>query len=128
MSEEKVILENDNAFVSTTRVILNKTTYSTANITSVSKHSSPPQRGCASLVAGVFILLAFVGLWEGSGGAIVFFFLIGLVAAWLAFTAQSNYMVKFQSSSGEIEALGSFDEATIDEVINAVNEAIIARG
>lgn len=128
MSEEEVLLDDGNAFVSTSRIVLSETTYSTANITSVQKTTVPEQRGCAISIAVLGIMILAIAFEQSA----LLWLLLGVVLAGLgimaAIGAKKQYVIQFTSSSGEIEALRSEDESMIDGVVAAVNNAIIARG
>jgi Family of unknown function (DUF6232) len=134
MDEERVFLEEASALVSISRVIISGTTYSTANITSVSKRIRQPKSGCAValvVLGALFMLGGLAGFSEdfatGMAGVVFASLILGPGILWLR-SLRPTYLVIFASASGEHEALGSPDEALIDRVVAAVNQAIIARG
>ena len=135
MTEEQVFLEEGGMFVSISRVILSGTTYSTANITSVSKRVRPAKTGCATTLVVVGILWALGALAAASSedlGMGVINLVFGIVilvvgVLWLR-SLKPTFLVVFASASGEREALNSKDEELIDRVVNSVNRAIVARG
>jgi hypothetical protein len=59
-------------------------------------------------------------------------FLIGLALTVLGMyflrRAQPTFFVRIGSASGESDALSSKNDAEIQEIVNALNEAIIKRG
>lgn len=134
MSDEKVFLNEGNMFVSISRVMLAGTTYSTGNITSVSKRTKPAQRGCAIVliaVGALFVLVALAGFADSFLTGIVALLIAGAIlgAGILWFKSlKPTHLVIFASASGESKALNSKDEALIDRVVSAVNDAIVARG
>jgi len=134
MTEERVFLNEGGMTVSAARVILGGTTYSTANITSVSKRVNPAKTGCAValIIFGVIcVLSAFAGFGESASAGLGGLVVAGLILAggilWHR-SLKPDFIVVFASASGESKALTSKDEALIDRVVAAVNEAIVARG
>lgn len=134
MATERVFLDEPDIFVSSSRVFLLDTTYATANITSVSKRFQPPKTGGAILlmaVGAVHSLAALVGLAQGSSvrsewlAITLGLFVLGLV--WFR-TSKPIYRVVLASASGETETLRTEDEALVNRVVRAVNEAVLARG
>jgi hypothetical protein len=59
VAEERSFLNDGGVYVSNTRVVIHGTTYATANITSVRKHVTPANNGCA-------IVLVILGRWVPS--------------------------------------------------------------
>jgi len=134
MSEEQVFLNEGGVYVTNSRVVVGGTTYSTANITSVSTTKTPASPGCAFALIG-FGCLGFVsGLMflandtSGAIGALIFWVLIiaGGVS-WLR-KLKPTFHVILASASGESKALNSKDEAFVDQVAGAVNQALVHRG
>ena len=126
--EEEILLDDGNAFVSTTRIVLGETTYSTANITSVQKTTVPEQRGCAISVAVFGVMVLLIAFEQSAYLWLLFGVVLAGLGLLVAIGAKKQYVIKFTLSSGEIEALCSEDESMIDGVVTAVNNAIIARG
>ncbi len=134
MAEETVFLSEGGMFVSISRVSLGGTTYATANITSVSKRVRPARRGCATILVVLGTLMALASLdaltsniSSGLGALLISGIILGLGVLWYR-SLKPTYLLVFASSSGETEAMSSQDEALIDRVVSAVNEAIVARG
>jgi hypothetical protein len=134
MADEKVFLQDDNVFVSNSRVILSGVTYATSNITSVSTASTPPNRGCASLllVAGVIVLLGSLAAFgsdakSGLAGVLISAAILVGAVAWLK-SLKPTFHLLLRSSSGEQKALSTSDEKLINRIVQAVSEAIVARG
>jgi len=73
------------------------------------------------IVLGIIGLICFAFKWW-----LAVLLLAGAVAWWM--TQKNNYVVSLASSSGNQEALSSTDEAFIDRVVNALNDAIAERG
>ena len=133
MAEEQVLLEGDDAFVSTTRVVIGGTTYSTSNITSVSKRVTSPSVGCAVLmmIAGV-LSLGVLLVPDLPSGLMWVWGVLGLAAVVTGYlwfkSLKPTYHVVLASSSGETDALSSHEQGTIDKLIEAISAAIVARG
>ncbi len=114
--------------ITNTRAIFGNVTYAMNNITSVSKGIIPPNRKPWIIIAVTgFILLAIFGGVKEASGAIVgaFIMALGIIAAIMA---KPKYTVRIGSASGETHALISEDERYVQNIINAINEAIVKRG
>ncbi len=126
MSEE-ILYTDNHASVSTSRVILNNTTYALRNITSVKMTVTPAKKGCAIVLIILGALVALCGLPSKDAilpTLIVGGILIGLGIVW-SNSAKADYHVTIASSSGEGNALTSRDKAYIQKIVNAINEAIV---
>ncbi len=127
MNEERVFLNEGGTVVSISRIILSGITYATANITSVSKRKIPARPGCAIAViafGGFGLLMSFT---EGFTELVASVVVLAVGILWYR-SLKPSYLIVFASSSGESEAMKSTDEALIDRVVGAVNQAIISRG
>jgi hypothetical protein len=132
---EHVFLNEDNIYVSNTRVILSGTTYATANLTSVAKRFTPASKGCAMLltVLAVFMVLGSLGPMfskDFGTGFVMFLVSAGLVAAGVAWlrSLKPTYHIILASASGEQQGLSSKDHDLVDRVISAISAAITQRG
>ncbi|QQR73349.1 MAG: hypothetical protein IPJ17_17960 [Holophagales bacterium] len=135
MNQEKVLLQTSEALVSTSRVVIAGKTYSTANITSVTKRFTPASSGCAItlLVVGALGMLLGLGMMTSKsfGAGLGQLIVAGAVAAGGYFWFRSlkpTYHVVLSSASGEGTALSSKDGAAIDAIVNAISQALIERG
>lgn len=106
--------------ITNTRAILDNTTYAMANITSVKRLVSDPDRR-APVMLGLVGLLLFV-----VSPAAAYLFL--LIAAVIAIRQHSLYHVSIASASGEATALTSKNRVHVQQVVRAINEAMIYRG
>jgi hypothetical protein len=135
MAEEQVFLNENNIYVSNTRVILHGTTYATANITSVAKRMTPASNGCAVIliVIGAFALLAALASFSdarggnGVGAVLLAVLILAAGIAWLR-SLKPTFHVFLASASAERQGLTSKDEALVNRVTGAINDAIIHRG
>jgi len=134
MAEERVFLNENNIYVSNTKVSLHGTTYATANITSVSKRFTPASKGCAIMliIMGVLAVLASFGAFDSSAGDGFMVLLIAaaiLAAGVFWFRAlKPTFHVLLASAAAERQGLSSKDEALVDRVTVAINDAITHRG
>ncbi|MEO8381415.1 MAG: DUF6232 family protein [Acidobacteriota bacterium] len=134
MAEERVFLSDSGIYISNTKVNINGTTYATANITSVAKRFTPASKGCAILlvVAGAFALLGSFGAFNSSAssGAVALLFALAILAAGIAWlrALKPTYHVVLASAAAERQGLSSKDEALVDRVTMAINDAITHRG
>lgn len=112
--------------VTNSRFIVGQATYTMRNVTSVSKGTDDPNRlwpVLTFLVGLIFLLPAREQLFPYAIYAVV---LVGAgVAIWKLQKPTFNVMVS--SASGEAEAIASKDQAFIDNILRALNEAIINR-
>jgi len=134
MANEQVFFNERDIYVSNSRISMGGTTYSTANITSVSTRKTPVKAGCAiALIAlgGVGFLSVIPAFIKEPGFAVIGFLIWGVIIAagvlWFK-RLRPTFHVVLASASGESEALSSKDEALIHQVTNAINEAMVSRG
>src|SRR6185436_8350701 len=134
MPEERVFLNDGNMYVSNTKVVLHGTTYSTANITSVSKRFTPASKGCAMIFVAVTALV-FLGSLGGIkssqlGASLIVVLVCGAFLAvgvmWLR-SLKPTYHVVLASASGEREGMSSKESDVVDRVIDAITNAITHR-
>ena len=124
---ENTYLNKGGVQVSNTRTIMAGKTYSMANITSVSMGE---QRGNGTgaiglgVVVGAFALFVLPSDMRGIALLIALIF-IGL-EVWAI--TQVTYSVKIGSTSGETQGMTSKKRGEIEEIVEAINRAIIERG
>ena len=123
MSEQTYFNEG-NVSVTIARFVVSGQTYAMNGVTSVRELSHPPSRKWPIIMCLIGILGLAVGGSEGLIPAIVW---LGVGIFWLV-RQKSKYTVLLSSASGESEALTSKDEGFITRIVEALNEAIIARG
>lgn len=119
---EKIFLQDNNVYVSQSRFISSGKTFAMRNISSVSNHKIEKSKTAQIIIIIIGLLLLFSEelMWWGFALAI-------LGGIWLHFV-KNEYSVRIQSNSGEADGLISNDEKYIQNVVNAINEAIIFRG
>lgn len=128
MAEETSYYSDQNGVRATDkRVIIGSTTYSMANITSVStKVEHPSKMGPILIMAtGAFMVLMGLGnkafggiLIGGIFGALGYFWFRGIKPIW---------HLRIASASGETTPLHSINQQWISSIAQAINEAIIHR-
>lgn len=123
---EQILYKQGDVFVSQSRFMVKNQTYAMQGVTSVRQDTKPANRTGAYFLAGLGILFLI-----GSGQSAVFA-VLGILSIALAilvwFLTKPTYIIVLRSSSGEAQALSSNDGNYIDEVVTALNQAIIARG
>ncbi len=122
--DEKVFFEGDGVKVTNARFIVHSQTYAMNGVTSVKSSVTPPNRGglLIAILVGLVMLIALEGATK----------ILGLIVAggamWMLTQQKSSYAVFLSSASGEVQALANTDEAYINGVIHALNEALVYRG
>lgn len=120
--EQQLFNDND-ALVSTTRVIIGGTTYPLVNVSSVSLRASSV---AFKYVLAVFFAIGALGsLASQSWGGAVFCILVAL-AAW--FLIQVQYRLILGTSGGEKTALKSKDRDYMTRLKDAIDTAVVSRG
>ncbi|AZN35133.1 DUF6232 family protein [Iodobacter ciconiae] len=121
--DEKIFFNQENVSVSNSRFIVNDQTYAMSNVTSVKSGITEPQRGGSIFLIVIGLLCLFGSGWVFGLGCILI--VLG-ISAWLG--AKTQYSVILNTSAGENQALVSEEKAYIEDVITALNDAIVSRG
>jgi hypothetical protein len=122
MSEgsEQLFFEHDGVKITNTRFIVDGQTFAMANVTSVKTRERRPNR----LLPVVFLLAGLVGLFtEPFGGVLV----IVIAAFWL-WKQETLYYVVLRTAGSETNALTTNQRSYLEEVVGALNAAIVWRG
>jgi hypothetical protein len=121
-STEKTFYQNPDVSVTQSRFVASGKTYAMRNISSVSLYKKTKSR--------LFeIALIFIGLALVVGGSAWIAGVIMIAFAVLLFFLRKNeYTVRINSNSGEADGYISNNRQEVQEIVNAVNEAIIFRG
>ena len=135
MEETTFYSDSSGVRITNARAVFGSTTYSMANISSVTLGVIPATRIFGILIALLGLLVVCcggLGLSEGGGdgGVVILLFgsiilAVGVLAAYLP---KPTYVVRIASTSGEVVAQRSKDHACIRAIVDAMNEAIIRRG
>lgn len=122
--EEKDFYSNGNVSITNSRFIVGSTTYAMNGVTSVKRGETNPSK----VAPIIMCIIGAIALINGTATS----FLVGailIILGVLWFRAiKPEYIVFLNSASGESQALSSKDRKYIDDVINALNNAIIHRG
>lgn len=117
--EERTFFEQGDVKVTNARFISNGQTYAMRNVTSVKPFEQKPPRAL-----GVIVALIGLGIMFASP-----FFGLLVLAAGLAvlFLMKPIYHVLLATSSGETRALKTKDRNYVNQVIQAINDAMVHR-
>jgi len=136
MPDEKTFMDQDGVLVTTSRAVLNGTTYAMSGVTAVKVAYTPAS--ALPTVGG--IIIGFVGAVPVSGaiGAGDIFSKptlvgVGMVLAggflvWTGARSKGTYTVVLSTASGSTTGLRTVDKALATSVSEAIAEAIVARG
>ncbi|WP_032873093.1 MULTISPECIES: DUF6232 family protein [Acinetobacter] len=116
---EQTLFSSGNVSVTSARFIVNNQTYAVRNITSVDKKMKKAPKLGWWIIGAILIL---VGI---SAGKINGFLIFGAIAIAIGFLVNHKYYVVLKTSAAELQALESKDENYIDDVIYALNQAIL---
>ena len=138
MSTEQTFYSDERGVrITATRAIFDSatesTTYSMANITSVTKVKEPAKRTLGILVAILGIALLVTGVIVDVTELTITGAITGALGLMLAYFAKGVYKLKITSASGEFFPISSekdkdIDEKYIESIAVAINEAMIRRG
>jgi ABC-type phosphate transport system permease subunit len=119
--EETVFFTHGDVKVTNARFISGGQTFAMSNITSVKPIVEEPNRGGGILVLLVGLLL----LWKD----VTLLGLLFIIGAGLYLYSQKTiYHVVLSTSAGESKALLTYQRDYLNQVISALNQAIISRG
>ncbi|MCB0261419.1 MAG: hypothetical protein KDH97_14865 [Calditrichaeota bacterium] len=120
---EQTFLNEGGITVTNSRFIAGGQTYAMSGVTSVKATKNIPSKKGPIIL----IVLGLLGLMMPESAKLFGLLLLGGGIAWLVLN-KPTFSVVLSSASGEAEAYTSKDENFIANVVNALNEAIIARG
>lgn len=118
--EEAQFINEGEAVVTSTRVVLAGKTFATRNIGSVSQHKAVPSK----FWPGVLIA---VGLLCILGGGVPVGIVLIVVGAGLIWLRRPTYELRLIAGGGEVLALSSSDGAFVQRVHDAIVSAIAVR-
>lgn len=121
--DERVFFEHDGVKITNARFVVDGQTYAMSNITSVKTGSEgPPQTGPAIL----FLVGLFVAPHTALS-AVIGIALIALAIYW-GYQQKPTYHVVLMTSGGEAKALKTREKPYVEQVVSALNDAIVSRG
>jgi len=109
------------------RVIIASTTYSMANITSVSTTVENPSMLGPILFMGIGVLMFLGGLGNRSFGMSLFGAVFAAIGYFWYRGRKPIWHLRIASASGETTPLNSINQQWITSIAQAINEAIIHR-
>ena len=124
--EEKNYYSDNVVQVTSTRVLFPGTTYSMRNISSVKKHmlKASHTMDLLIIVLGVFVLLPGFCVEKGFMFIVIGIILIGL-GIYLFMQKKNSFVVVLGTNAGEQQAYTDQNEERINNIIGAINNAII---
>lgn len=130
MTEETTIHQDQAITITTTRIVVQNKTYPINNITSVGINKTEASNLAPLLfiiIGGFTILYSFTNITENFGKL---FIGILMVAAGIGITRtlKPTYNLTLSTAAGEVRAFESQDQAYIQKLNEAINQAIIQRG
>ncbi|MDF3085241.1 DUF6232 family protein [Burkholderia sola] len=118
---ETVFFQHGSVTVTNTRFIVPGQTYAMSNVTSIKHLEKAPSRALGVIIAIIGVLILFAHVW-----------LFGLIAiaagAFLAWNAKGQYDVLLHTASGEVRAFQSADRSLVQQIVGALNQAVVFRG
>jgi hypothetical protein len=122
--EEKVFFNQNEIQITNSRIMITGQTYAMSGVTSVASLIQSPKKTGPIVLALLGILMLFAPSTAILLTGIVF---IGLAVFWFI-KLKPTYLINLTTSSGEAQIFSSKDESLISSVVDAINEAIVARG
>ncbi len=117
--EEQQFFDHDGVKVTSARFICDANTYAVRNITSTAAWTQP--RKWLGVI--VCTLLALACIKDAIGGAVMFALLAGL----FYHLGKPVHFVKLNTSGGEVKAVKSYDLSFVQQIIEALNKAMISQ-
>jgi hypothetical protein len=128
---EQVLLDKSGVFVSNSRFVYDGQTYAMSNVTSVKTGMQTPSKTgpfISMIIGGVIVLFGFSDFKDYGVVAMI----IGLVIFFLGLivfrSRVPTYFVILNSASGEHKSKPSVVLSDIEEIVAALNQAIVIRG
>lgn len=114
--------------VTTTRLIVGNATYAMANIASIKTYTKKANRIPAIITAVFGLIVLLIGLASRSTSSLIIGLVIMFIGMLWAVLLKPIHILYITSSSTETEVLVDKDLEYINQVVRAVNEALIHRG
>lgn len=127
---ETTILEEGDVIITNRRAVIGPKTYAMSDVTSVGMTKAGSAAGCviAALMSGGLLLglFSFVSDIYNSQYCLTGFICLGSAMV-VAFNTPPNYIIQISSMSGRADILQSMDKDYLERIIDAINDAIVAR-
>lgn len=128
---ERTYYQSGDVLITSTRAEIGGKTFVMSNITSVNLEQNPPRYGCGILLIAGGMLSTIFGFGMGSD-SLLLFLLLGVVCVVLGILAyqagKATYEVNLTSASGEVRVMESTNRQHLEEIIEAIKEAVIDSG
>lgn len=121
--QEKVFYKDNNVTVTQSRFIADNKTYAMRNISTVAVSEVADKHLFERIMLFIGILLAIA---DGSTRIAGVLLIVGGLA--LMMFKKTKYAVRISTNAGEVNSMISNDKVYIQEIVNALNDAIIQRG
>jgi Family of unknown function (DUF6232) len=122
LQNEITFYQDVNVTVTQSRYITNSKTYAMRNISSVHIFEIIKNRTLPILIAIIGVLMLF-----SESSRTLAFILIAIGILILVLT-KNEFTVRISTNSGEVNSIVSKDKSYIQNVVNALNDAIVFRG
>jgi hypothetical protein len=119
--EERIFFDYGDVKVTNARFINGGQTYAMNNVTSVKPYEKKPNR-----IGGIIVLL--IGIIIMASSSLVTGLLISAAAAFYLYQQKTIYHILLSTSAGETTALVTYQRHYLNDVIAALNNAIVHRG
>ena len=121
--EETTFFNEGGLTVTNSRFVVPGQTYAMSGVTSIRTEEYPPSRKWPIIITGLGVLLVL----GGKDTIIAALILIAIGVVWWR-SQKTTYRIVLSSASGETDAFTSADEKYVDNLVNALNDAIVSRG
>jgi hypothetical protein len=125
---EQTLFQDQNVFISTTRLIVNGVTYPLSNVSSVRLLRRGPNYIGAVIFTLLGLIFAASALGGGGAGAGTFGLIMLAVGIGMFVLLKATYTMLIGSAGGEKAALTSKNGPYMQGVVEHINQAIVARG
>lgn len=126
--QEKEYYRSGNVLITNTRAELGGRTFAMANVTAVSMATTGSSTFGPAVLLAAAVLVGSMGLSRGGAQQLVVGAVMAALAIWWIRSLKPTYSVNLGSASGESKALQSQNKAEIEQVVAAIQQAIIERG
>lgn len=134
MAEQVYFERGDTLQITSKRVLIGGKQYVTSKLSSISVRTNPAQRGCATTMMVMGILVGVGSLAPAIGFELPQFAAIGAVEllvfgglGWLwRRSKKPSYTVVLGTPSGDVSAFTSPDADLVQEIVRALNQALTA--
>lgn len=129
MTEETVLYEDPRVKITNARAVIEGKTYPVANLASVGMSKQSPSGLLPMIlfiIGGFMVLFNLQDIAQNIGNLITGAIILGLGFV-VVRASKPTYILSLSTSAGEIKALQSDDQAYIQKLTDALNQAIIQR-